>query len=129
MNWTDRAFEDVRRAALKRVRNCCIECVKDLKIIVGTPAPRKVSKTTGRVYAATKATPGAPPRKLTGRGRASLTYRVVEENGEPVGKVGTNVIYMPVHEYGKGGSGGLHKFVEPTLRANGAKYQKILAGG
>lgn len=129
MNWTDRVLADLKKTATKRIRNACIEAVKDLKQIVSVPAPRKVAKKTGRVYAATPAVKGAPPRKLTGRGRASLTYRVSEENGEPVGRVGTNVVYMPVHELGKGGSGGLHKFVEPTMRRHAKKYEKILTGG
>lgn len=129
MSWTDRVMEEARRVAAKRVRNACIECVKDLKLIVGVPAPRKVSKKSGRIYAKTKATPGAPPRKLTGRGRASISYRVEDENGEPVGRVGTNVVYMPVHELGtKARPGGLHKFVEPTMARNGVKYRRILAG-
>ncbi len=63
----------------------------------------KVNKKTGRGswadvrYEPSPATPGAPPRKLSGRGRASVTREIDREN--LVGRVGTNVPYMRKHEY------------------------------
>jgi hypothetical protein len=86
-----------------------------------------VSKKSGRVYATTKATPGAPPRKLTGIGRASLAYRVDKDKLSAM--VGTNVIYMRVHEESPAGTPGLHQYVVPTMRQHGAKYERLLAGG
>jgi phage gpG-like protein len=39
-------------------------------------------------------------RVRTGRLRRSITGKVTEENGQPVGIVGTNVSYARVHEFG-----------------------------
>lgn len=120
-DWTAKAMESILREARKRLRNVCIACSNDLKQTVSVPAPRKVAKTSGRVYAATRATPGAPPRKLTGIGRTSIGYRVDETN--LVGYVGASVFYMPYwEEHG-------HPWVEPTLNTNRARYQRILTGG
>ncbi len=126
-DWTEQGLEGLRRSVVKVLTRTAIACTNDLKKIVSVAAPRKVSKTTGRVYAATKATPGAPPRKLTGRGRASLSYRIDQK--DLVARVGTNVIYMRVHEESPPGVPGLHRYVEPTMLANHNKYQTLLAGG
>ncbi len=118
-DWTENAIERLRKEAVLRLTRVCIATVNDLKVVVSVPAPRRIAA-SGRVYAATKATPGAPPRKLTGRGRASLSYRV-----DPIsltGIVGTNVVYMGVHERHD------HKFVAPTLAANRTMYERILGG-
>ena len=125
--WTEELMEKVKADAVKALTRTAIACTNDLKQIVSTPAPRKVSKKTGRVYAATKATPGAPPRKLTGRGRTSLAYKVAKDALEA--SVGTNVIYMRKHEKNADGSAGLHQYVEPVMTQNRAKYEKLLGGG
>lgn len=124
-DWTLKMAAELRQAAIKRLVRVAVECTSDLKKMVSVAAPRKVSKKTGRVYAATKATPGAPPRKLTGRGRASLAYKV--DKVLLTATVGTNVIYMPVHEFGtRNKPGGLHKYVEPTVMRNWERYDRIL---
>lgn len=119
-DWTVDALEKVQQAALKCVVRACIACVNDLKVTVSVPAPRLVAKRSGRIYAATKATPGAPPRKLTGRGRAAIAYRI--DKAELTGYVGNSVIYMSYWERHD------HKWVRPTLAANKEKYSRILAG-
>jgi hypothetical protein len=121
-DWGDTLAEEIRANATRALVRTAIACTSDLKKILSVPAPRKVSKITGRVYAATKATPGAPPRKLTGRGRASVSYTV--DKDKLVAVVGTNVIYMPVQEFKLN-----HKWVVPTMAANGTKYERLLAGG
>ncbi len=121
-DWGEKLAAEIRANATRALVRTAVVCTADLKKILSVPAPRKVAKTSGRVYAATKATPGAPPRKLTGRGRASVLYTVDKE--ELVAVIGTNVVYMPVHEFRTN-----HKWVEPTLAANGTKYERLLAGG
>jgi phage gpG-like protein len=51
-----------------------------------------------RVYGAFPSAPGEPPRKQTGRLRASVTYEVDET--ELTGRVGTNVRYGRYLELG-----------------------------
>lgn len=120
MDWTEEVAASMREDVIRRLTRACVECSNDLKKIVSVPAPRKFLK-SGRLVAKTKAVPGVPPRKLSGRGRASITYKV--DRLELTGVVGTNVVYMPVHEYDNG-----HKWVEPTLKQYGGIYNKILAG-
>lgn len=81
----------------------------------------KLNKKTGKGtwvdvhYEPSPATPGAPPRKLSGRGRASVTREIDRE--KLVGRVGTNVPYMGRHEYT--GHPWLHvavSIVEPRLQ-------------
>lgn len=63
----------------------------------------KVNKKTGKgvwtdvQYEPSPATPGAPPRKLSGRGRASVAREI--DRTLLAGRVGTNVDYMGRHEY------------------------------
>ncbi len=78
------------------------------------PAPRtRVTSRKGVRYyrATTPAIPGAPPRKLSGRLRASQGYSV--SPATLTARVGTNVIYGAVHEYKTG-----HAFLAPTLAAH-----------
>lgn len=58
-------------------------------------------------YEPSFATKGAPPRKLSGRLRASIDYEVSNEG--LVAYVGTNVIYAARHEFGT------HPFLSVTL--------------
>ncbi len=67
------------------------------------------------VFLPSPATPGAPPRKLSGRLRASITWEVDEAG--MVARCGTNVVYARAHE------GGNHPFAMVTLR----KFQAELA--
>lgn len=104
---------------------------------LSVPAPRtKVMKTDGSFYyRATKpAKKDEPPRKLSGRGRMSVTSSMISPT-EAV--VGTNVVspptkrypggfrYLQHHEVKQAGrpTSGLHKFLEPTV----LKYQVQLA--
>lgn len=125
-DWTEESFDKIQANIVRLLTRTAIACTNDLKLIVSVPAPRRVAK-SGRIYAATKATPKAPPRKLTGRGRASISYQI--DRGELVAKVGTNVLYMRVHEQSPPGVEGLHQWVVPTMAANHAKYERLLAGG
>lgn len=90
---------EVERLVGRGLTAAAIHLSTRVKEIVSVPAPRvrvisgRRSRNPGQVgyRAATPATPGAPPRKLTGRLRASIAYEV--SPGGRVARVGTNVIY------------------------------------
>lgn len=96
---------------------------------LSVPAPRRRvisgprSRHPGTIYyvATTPATPGAPPRKLSGRLRASIGVDFDAPNN--VARVGTNVKYGRVHELGN------HPWLVPTLRNNLAALEKVAGQG
>jgi hypothetical protein len=97
--------------------------VRQTLSIPAPPARYKTSRVgrRGRIIqprrAATPATPGAPPRRVTGRLRGSIA---VEFN--PVtnsARVGTNVVYGRRLELGD------HKYLLPTLQANLAALTQV----
>ena len=77
------AFEAARHRIADAVRAAVARATFDLVGVV------KAKKLTGQVL-----------NVRTGRLRRSITGRVAEENGQPVGLVGTNVSYGRVHELG-----------------------------
>lgn len=91
--------------------------------VLSVPAPRrKVASRAGHHYirTATPATPGEPPRKLTGRLRASVAMEF--NRSENVARVGSNVIYARVHEAGN------HPFLLPTLQQYLSQIVGIIRG-
>lgn len=105
-NWP-RIEADLERAVSKQgIEPAAVFLENRAKEITSVPAPRKrvVSRRGVSYYRAlTKATPGAPPRKLSGRGRASITHEMVNPL---LARVGTNAVHMAAHE-----RGGLHKWL------------------
>ena len=76
---------------------------------LSAPAPRKrVLSAKGVNYyrATTPAVKGAPPRKLSGRLRSSIAVEKTPEGGV---RVGSNVLYAHVHEFGS------HPFLVETI--------------
>ena len=120
----ERAKKDLSRSLGAGLRAGAIFLNNRIKEVLSIPAPRKrVTSRRGITYyrATTPATPGAPPRKLSGRLRASMTYEV-ETRGlfDVVARVGTNVIYSKRHEHGN------HKFMMVTLNAVKGDLGKII---
>lgn len=114
-------------AEAKRLVNRGIEVagrflVNVLKEVLSVPAPRKIltnRKTGVRYYVATiRATPGAPPRKLSGRGRASIASEHDRVTG--ISRVGTNVKYMARHEREN------HPWLEITFVAQRGNIESII---
>jgi hypothetical protein len=93
--------ELISQLQTKAVRAAAIigsDVVRELKIVVGKQAPLVPGASPPR--AATRATPGAPPRKVTGRGQAGVVYKVEPPTTTGVTvKVGDNVHYMGTLEY------------------------------
>jgi len=113
-------IERARAEAARRLSRAAAHAANELRRTVSVPAPRKKARKSGRVYAATPATPGAPPRKLSGRGRAGIAWKLL--TNPLAGVVGVNVLYMPRHE--REG----HPWVAPTLRRERGRLDAILRG-
>ncbi len=103
----DEAMDHCRRKAVGFLTRAAITVdrrAKELLSIPGTvfrssPGRDKRGKfTKGRITGAVRSKPGEPPRKQTGRGRASVTYEVDPNLLEA--RVGTNVAYMKAQELG-----------------------------
>lgn len=96
-----------------------------VKETLSVPAPRKRvlgkrGKNAGVYYyrATTPATPGAPPRKLSGRLRSSITHEM--SNDGLTARVGTNVEYAQHLEEGG------HAYLITTLEANLDNLARII---
>lgn len=95
----DEAQAHVRARAVSFLRRAAIEVTRRAKELLSVAGTAVRSRSTrggrkgARVYGAARSKPGEPPRKQTGRLRASVTYEVDEASLSA--RVGTNV------EYGK----------------------------
>ena len=90
----ERVSASIRAKIARGLTKACIHLNNKAKVLISVPAPReRVTSRTGSIYwrATTPATPGAPPRKLSGNLRRSVTYMVDKET--LVGRVGTSVNY------------------------------------
>jgi hypothetical protein len=97
-------------------------CVTELKHVLSVPAPTRVAK-SGRRYATTPATPGAPPRKVTGIGRAAVTFLI--DPAALACRVGLKLHYMRKHELDETHP---HKWLYPTLARLSPRIAAKLAG-
>lgn len=85
---------EVKRRAGQGLKAATIFLSSRIKEILSVPAPRVLVKPKfGAPYyrATTPATPGAPPRKLSGQLRRSIAWEM--RQNDTVGRVGTNMIY------------------------------------
>lgn len=125
----------IRKGMANGLRAACIELQNEAKVLVSVPAPRRLvtsgprSKNPGIKYyvATTPAIKDAPPRKLSGRGRAAITYEVDENTLE--GRVGLNVPYMGRHERPRDGTPGLHKWLSVAAQTIKPKIVALIGRG
>jgi len=97
-----------------------------VKQVLSVPAPRRRaitgqrSKTPGVVHyvATTAAVSGAPPRKLSGRLRASIAMEFDAPTN--TARIGTSLVYGRRHEEGD------HAYLLPTLKGNLAALEQIV---
>ena len=85
---------EVKRRAGQGLKAATIFLPSRIKEILSVPAPRVLVKPKfGAPYyrATTPATPGAPPRKLSGQLRRSIAWEM--RQADTVGRVGTNMVY------------------------------------
>lgn len=110
--WTgDKLREQIERAAGRGVQAAAIFLVARVKEVLSVPAPRRLARTPRGAYhvATTPATPGAPPRKLSGKLRASINYAM---EGPMRARVGTRIKYARPLELRMN-----HQFLRPTAAA------------
>lgn len=109
--WTgDKLRAQIERGAGRGVQAAAVFLVGRLKEVLSVPAPRKlVHGRSGSYYRATvPATPGAPPRKLSGKLRANANWRMI---GKTKAKVGFNLKYAKPLEKRMG-----HAYLAPTAK-------------
>jgi hypothetical protein len=90
------AIAYVRNRTIRWITVACLAVERRAKVLLsvaGTGQGRDAKGKFRRTYGANPSKPGEPPRKQTGRLRASVTHEVDEQTLR--GRVGTNV------EYGK----------------------------
>ena len=75
----------------------------------------------GRLVGVTPATPGAPPRVLTGRLRQSIDHETLVTRFTARTRVGSNVRYVKRHELGS------HPFLVPAMVASKPKIRRFIA--
>jgi hypothetical protein len=92
---SDGMKEEINRLTFRGLTAASIFLANRVKELVSVPAPRRWVKPRrgGPRYlvATTRATPGAPPRKLNGRLRADVTYDVAQDGQSS--RVGVNTKY------------------------------------
>ncbi len=117
-------FEQIQKIAITAAARVGAEMTAELKKVLSVPAP--ITPGSNPPRAATKATPGAPPRKVSGRGRAATAYFVEpSSDGNTITLyIGNSVFYMGVHERGN------HKWLEKNINATelAAKFNAYLEG-
>lgn len=95
MQWdAARAVEEIQAEGLRRVERAAIHLAGATRQTLSVPAPRRrVVSARGVAYyrATTPATPGAPPRKLSGRLRTSTTWAPLPDGTGC--RVGTNLVH------------------------------------
>lgn len=118
----------IERGAGKGVHAAVIFLAARTRETLSVPAPRKairaamVGRKKGAILgyrAATRATPGAPPRKLSGRLRGSVSSRMINKYR---GEVGVSV------KYGRFLEKKDHKFLQPTYEKHKADIRRIVGG-
>lgn len=100
-----------------------------IKEVLNEPAPKRKSR-SGRWYATVPATPGAPPRKLTGRLQKSVTSY---DSGDlaviaVTARSDNNFNYPKYHELQEAtmpGSG-QHPFLQPTVEQNRQEVNNLV---
>jgi hypothetical protein len=97
LDWNgDEAARKIHAAAVHFVTWCGIKVTTKAKELLSKPGTGKTKgKKTG---SKSRSLPGEPPRKQTGRGRASVTYEVDAKTA--TSRAGTNVDYMAHLERG-----------------------------
>jgi hypothetical protein len=119
----DKLMNEVDRRAERALSAGAILFVNEVKQTLSVAAPRRmaVSKRGIRYpVARTRATPGAPPRLITGRLRASIAWQFLWQPDGPIVRIGTNLVYGRVHERGR------HPYLVPTWQRVGSRVLAVM---
>lgn len=120
MQWNgDRVTREVEQIGNRRLVAAAVYLAGKVKENLSVPAPRRLVKSPrGHYYrATTPATPGAFPRKLSGKLRRDVTYQIVRP-----GVVRIGVITIYARRLGATG----HEFMLRTLKAEQGPIERIL---
>lgn len=118
------AQAQIRRAAGKGLRAAALFLAARVKELLSVPAPR--ARARGGYRATTPASPGTPPRKLSGRLRASVTSEVSPDGLRA--RVGTNVVYARRLELGFPQGRHAHPYLSAALTRWRSALERILRG-
>ena len=132
-----RIAKQVQSAAGKGVEAAAVFLAARLRECVSVPAPKKrvVSRSGDIRYTATvKATPGAPPRMVSGALRRGITHAVKLPPGNHQHQSGMKVVTVGVMARSKRGfnypkhleTRTSHKFIAPTIHRYRAEIRKIV---
>ena len=126
----EEAMDHVRRRAVGFLTRAAITVTRRAKELLSVPGTAQGrSKKTGRyarVYGAARSKPGEPPRKQTGRLRASVTYEIDERT--LTARVGTNVKYGRYLELGTKRGIAPRPWLRRALAECRAKIDSLLSG-
>lgn len=134
LDWRgDEALAHVRAAAVKALHRAAIVCknrAKELLSVAGTGrgnGPARRGKGGRFMATVVRSKPGEPPRKQTGRLRASVAHEVDEAT--LTARVGTNVVYGRHLELGTKRGLAPRPWLRRALAEVAARIEQILAGG
>lgn len=101
-----RVHEFFRKVARQKCKMLADQLAREMRKVVGVQAPTRITR-SGRMVAATRATPFAPPRKVTGRLQKSI-HVIETKRGASVQVCAPYAQYL---EYGTGREGFPHAFL------------------
>lgn len=138
----DKVEREFQRLIGKGLRGAARFAANRAKELVSVPAPRArdangnlvagwqkytmVKGKSGKLkkqktgYIPSYATPGAPPRKLSGTLRSRITSEVISDTQA---RVGLRLVYGAVHEYGS------HPFLSVMIEQNKDALARLIASG
>lgn len=119
---TDELRAILKAKILRRMDAVAAEFELDLKKMVSVQAKRARSRTGQFRSAVERATPGAPPRRITGRGLTSIKVRAEDTGNLSIDLIAEMLKYMKIHEYRN------HPWFYRTFNENRRKYIAILKG-
>ena len=112
--------EKIMKLAGRGLEVATIHLLNRVRQTLSVPAPRKMNK-LGRYRATVKATPGDPPRKLSGDLRRSQNYQMMR--AKTIGRVGTTLLYgKPLETWMD------HSFLGYTLDKSMGELRVIMRG-
>ncbi len=117
--------ERIKRKLTDRMLRAGDHAVRHLKAVVGVQAPLVPGSFPPR--AATRATPSAPPRRVTGRGQAGVYFLFHLDENEAKLSFGDDMWYMMLHEIRNPPMD--HKWLVKTLKDRFPDLIRILKGG
>ena len=112
--------ERLKALLAERMRTIARMGHSHLRRVVGVQAPLVPGSNPPR--AATRATPNAPPRRVSGVGQSGIRYEIDFENG--IVRWISRIDYMAIHE-----RSGRHEWLAKSIRAISPRLVNVLKTG